>query len=126
VIEIKAERVGGVERWYHVNDEQGNLVGQMCPGGVHGTFLIRNRQGYPNGLTFVFSKGKRDEAAKISFEYPLNSWEPVNYEPADEEYELYLDGLCVGTDPDIDKLVRDLWEEGYNYVRCEIHDPTLD
>lgn len=96
---------------------RGNI--DLCADGVRDVF-----PGLPDDyseVTFVFSQRTHPEACKITFECDKDSaklWKSMNM-LQDIDYEPCFDGEIEYMLWRADEKLRDLWEEGYNYVRAE-------
>ena len=91
----------------------------LCFSGVRSAFpgIPKNAQ----KVTFVFSQRPQPEAAKITFEchkddYDL--WKEMDV-LCDRDYELHLDGTHEFLTHSSNAKIRELWDQGYNYIRCE-------
>ena len=92
---------------------------EVCFSGVQEQFpKLSNKH---SEYTFVFTKTAHPEALEITFECDKDfhdDWKErgIFWE---SDWDCYLDGRSVGFYGDADQLIRNAWDEGYNYVRVE-------
>ena len=91
---------------------------QVCRGGIETVFILPRSA---KVVTFVLTKASHPQAVKVTFECDKeyhDEWKAAGI-LYDGDFEAVFDGRRVGMYSAADDLLRVLWEEGYNYVRCE-------
>jgi len=95
---------------------------QLCYEGVQEVF-----PGLPDDVkkvTFVFSTSPHPEAVQLAYymNQDLYDWYetmPMYQSFIEDDYTLHMDEVEAFLMPTADTKMRKLWEEGYNYMRCE-------
>ena len=105
----------------------------LCHTGINDHWpLTQTRLRTVEGIDFVFYKRKpKGDACKISFEREFYPGESKSYNPYNlgwQQVELHLDGAPTSYVGELEKLVRRLWEDGYNYIQCVLieKEPSCD
>lgn len=102
---------------------------KLCGSGVDNYFKVNKNSNvnwfpiYEKEIVLVFSDrylGKHSYKIECSMEESMYNW----YVKYDNPASVYYDATLDGEDPhllwDAEKYFKRLWNEGYNYVRCEI------
>ena len=72
-------------------------------------------------VVFTFSKTRAPNSYELN--YTMDTELHARYEEGnmleESDWDCELDGHCVYLNWSVEKYVAKLWNEGYNYVRCE-------